>query len=70
MIRGAILTENKMTQNNMTRSLAALLAAAAIGLPAAVGCSSAEAPKTPQQVEKARLQHLETSHRELESGGH
>ena len=70
MIRGAIQTENKITQNNMKRSLAVLLAAVAIGLPAAVGCSSAEAPKTSQQVEEARIQHLETSHRELESGGH
>jgi hypothetical protein len=44
--------------------LVALLWAATVGLPIVFGCSSAEEPKTQQQIEESRSKHQETSRRE------
>jgi hypothetical protein len=50
------------------RYLTALLSIAAINVSLQVGCSSSEPPKSPEQIEKSRIEHQERSKREQVEG--
>jgi hypothetical protein len=48
--------------------LAALLSIAALSVSLQLGCSSSEPPKSPEQIEKSRIEHQERSKREQVEG--
>ena len=56
-----------MTRKSSGRFWAVVVAwVATIGLTSVSGCTGAEEPKTPEQIEESRLKHQETSRREWE----
>jgi hypothetical protein len=54
-----------MMRKSLRRFWAVVVLLATIGLPSISGCTAAEEPKTPEQIEKSRLEHQETSRREM-----